>query len=539
MADIIKQFLVSIGLTTDSQSFASAARKVDAVETNLNVLDATAIKTSESFYQKLIPSIKGAVLPLTALAASAAYAYKKIFDLVENTAESFEKVDHLANRVNATAEQILKLGYAAQFSRSTVEAAQQSLDGLNRAAGEATLGVGRSRKIFNEIGVSVKDANGHLKNTYDLMLEVGQAIKGMERGKQIAVLQKLGIDPTMIEALTQNVSGLGEEFDKIYKTAGINANQASKTSLNFIESLNKLKFVIKTVSQALGLSLMPELTQAINLFRKWIVDNLPKIMEILKPTLKMILSFGDVVLRMAYIFGEAASFIISFVLKINNALGGLPAKIALVAFAWKKLNIAFLMSPIGRLVALLGIIGLLIDDYQTFERGGKSLINWNSTLTKTIIYLSESLMGLVLALKASRTAMILLDIAMDANPIGLVITAIGALIFAGYELYKHWSAIAAWFTATFDKIGQDIDAVVDKTKAAIGSVGNLYNKTFGAVGNAIGGAAYNLTHHQNINQNTTIMVNGSGNPYETANAVSNTQKRVNGDMARNMRGAVR
>jgi len=505
VADIIKQFLVSIGLTTDGQSFASATKQIDGVEKNLNQMDKAATGAASSFSTRLIPALKNIAIPLGALTLSFNLIYQKVTQFVDGfvgIAEGYDKIARLGNRVNATSEQILKLGYAAQFSKSTVEAAQQSLDGLNRAAGEATLGVGRSRKIFNEIGVSVKDANGHLKNTYDLMLEVGQAIKGMERGKQIAVLQKLGIDPTMIETLTKNVSSLGKEFDYIYKTVGVDANDASKTSVEFVESMNKLKDVVGTVAKAFGLSLMPEITKSMDLFRKWALINLPQIVQTLKPIIKTILAFGDAFLRTAYVFAQGASFIISVLVKINNALGGIPAKIGLFIFAWKRLNVAFLASPVGRLLALLGVIGLLIDDYQTFERGGKSLINWNSQLTKTIIALSEALGILIMGLKASKEAMILLDIAMDANPIGLVIVAIEALIFAGYELYKHWSAIAAWFTATFDKIGQDIDAVVDKTKTAIGSVGNLYNKTFGAVGNAIGGAAYNLTHHQNINQNS-------------------------------------
>ena len=44
---------------------------------------------------------------------------------------------------------------------------------------------------------------------------------------------------------------------------------------------------------------------------------------------------------------------------------------------------------------------------------------------------------------------------------------------------------------------------------------------------------------QTLNQKTTITVQGAGNPQATARAVAGAQSRVNADMARNMRGAVR
>ena len=40
----------------------------------------------------------------------------------------------------------------------------------------------------------------------------------------------------MIESLTTDVSGLGKEFDNLYKSAGIDAEKAARSSQDFIDT---------------------------------------------------------------------------------------------------------------------------------------------------------------------------------------------------------------------------------------------------------------------------------------------------------------
>lgn len=58
----------------------------------------------------------------------------------------------------------------------------------------------------------------------------------------------------------------------------------------------------------------------------------------------------------------------------------------------------------------------------------------------------------------------LLNAAMDANPVGLVVLAIAALIAVGVLLWKHWGAISAWLTSAW----HTLSAVAGKAFAAIG-----------------------------------------------------------------------
>ena len=56
-----------------------------------------------------------------------------------------------------------------------------------------------------------------------------------------------------------------------------------------------------------------------------------------------------------------------------------------------------------------------------------------------------------------------LNAALAANPIGAVIVAVTALAAAGYEIYQHWTAIAA----AIEKVA----AAIARVAAALGGLG--------------------------------------------------------------------
>jgi hypothetical protein len=257
-----------------------------------------------------------------------------------------------------------------------------------------------------------------------------------------------------------------------------------------------------------------------------------------------------------------ATKVISFLGDINKATGGWALRIAAVIFAWKKLNFAFLMSPIGIILELATAFSLLYDDYKTWEKGGKSFIDWGNTSGQIIKDVAIAVGALATAFYAANTAlklasasMEIFDIILSANPIGLVIALIAGLTAAGYEMYKHWDVISAqfhkifgslanwfestwqgvydWFAGIFSKIIGTIDKVAAKTENLFGGGKNALAPSPATAGAIASGK--NVT----VNNNTAINVHGSGNPYETATAVKNQQKSVNANHVRNVQGAVR
>jgi len=64
-----------------------------------------------------------------------------------------------------------------------------------------------------------------------------------------------------------------------------------------------------------------------------------------------------------------------------------------------------------------------------------------------------ALRGVLTALTAAQW---LLNLALNANPIGIIITAIGLLIAAGIALWRHWEKITSFFQKSFKIIGDGV-----------------------------------------------------------------------------------
>jgi hypothetical protein len=171
--------------------------------------------------------------------------------------------------------------------------------------------------------------------------------------------------------------------------------------------------------------------------------------------------------------------------KLNDATGGWAAYILAAAAAWKFLNLSFLASPIGILLSLAAVVALLIDDFLTFKEGGESLIDWGSGFGVVMQGVTAILTGLlagIVAVKAAvlakaaaiaivngaiaawsattvafntvmgiaKVVMAAFNAVMLANPIGLVIAAVAALIGIGYLLVTNWETVKAWFVGLFN-----------------------------------------------------------------------------------------
>jgi hypothetical protein len=437
----------------------------------------------EAGLSKFSQGITSTSIAIGAIGTAAVAAAGVITSFVAGVADKFDAIGDLADRVNTTADSIMRLGYVATLTGSSVQAANSSIENLSRIAGEAALGLGRGAQIFKSLGINAKDSNGELKDTSVLMGEVSNKIKDMGRGEQIAVLSKLGIDPTMINALTTDVSGLAAEFDQLYKNAGVDASQAAEQSGEFNDSMDRLSMTFDAIRSAVGLKFMGQIKNGIDTLRKFLVENMPKIINAVSPIINLVLRIAEAFIRIVGRIGSAVGSIIGFLSDLNDKTDGWAGYILAAAAAWKYLNLAFLASPIGLLLSLGAAIALLIDDFLTWQEGGESMIDWGKNFGGIIKWI-----------------------------IDLVKTMVGALSSAG-------SAVSGFF----------------------GSVGKMLGFGGGAPASTPSPQAQAAVTggSQSVSQQTQIVVQGAGNPDATAKAVAGQQGRVNADMARNMKGAAK
>lgn len=488
-------------------------------ETIKEFLVGLGFEVDEAGLKKFESGVKTATIAVAAIGAASVAAAGAVVAFVAGVADKLDSVGDAADRIGVTTEELMRLQYAAQLSGSSAEAATASMANLGRIAGEAVQGVGRGAKVFEDLGLSAKDASGKIKPTTQLLGEVGEKIKDLSRQEQVAVLGKLGIDPSMIGTITGGMQELASEFDALYSAAEVDLNQAAEASGLFNDALDRLKMTFDAVKTAVAVKFMPQITKGIDLVRKFLVQNLPKIINAITPVINIILRIAEAFLQLAGRIASGAMTVIGWFMKLNDATGGWAAYILAAAAAWKYLNLAFLKTPLGMLIALAAAVALLIDDFLTFKEGGESLIDWGSGFGVVMQVVTSILTGLlagILAVKAvvlakaaaiaiaqaattaygsavaafntimtvmrsviagAKIVMAAFNAVMLANPIGLVIAAVAGLIAIGYLLISNWDTVKEWFVGlwtwfaeAFPQIAAFITAPFNAAAAAVMAV---------------------------------------------------------------------
>ncbi|EJD1557102.1 transglycosylase SLT domain-containing protein [Shigella flexneri] len=353
-ADTIKDFLVSLGFDIDQ----AGANKFEAVLKGVtaNVLKVGAV-------------VKGAAL--------------SIVGFTTQIANGLDKIYWASQRTGASVQGIKALGYAASQTGASAESAMSSLEGL---AGFMRSNPG-AEGFLNRLGVQTRDASGKMRDTAAIFTGVGQKLNNMPyyRAKQYA--QMLGIDENTLMAMRRGMGQLSSEYALTAKRIGFNAESAAKQSNIFMTSMRNLTMTLGQAKDKIGSNLAGGLAGSIDNFRRQILDNWPKIEAVITKIIKGILWAGDAITRVLWRTGQAVEGVIAWFKKLNPATQQLIALFSGLLVAWRLLNTAFMSSPLGMITTLIIALGLLLDDYQTWKEGGKSLIDrgkWKTEIDQAV-----------------------------------------------------------------------------------------------------------------------------------------------------------
>lgn len=576
-----------------------------SAETIKEFLVGLGFKVDEAGLSKFAEGITSATLRVTALATAATAAAAGIVASVQHIASEYDQLDKLATQFRTTADAVDEFIDTAKILGLSDEKSIESLKNLDRAIVDTSMGMGRAKLVFEDLGIKVTDAAGKLKPTTEVMGELAEKFKDMERGKQLRVMERLGLDPALLKVFNGDLAAISAELQEIDKAADFDFETAIVESKAFMQiwrsmqqEIEKWKMLFSKAFESVAVKLMPKfraqiksITDSMVEFRRKVMENMPKAIEAIMPIINAIMRIAEAFIKIVVRIAQGAMVIIGWLLKLNEATGGWAGYILAAAAAWKYLNLAFLKTPLGMLISLAAIVALLIDDFLTFKEGGDSLIDWGSGFGLVMQGVTAILTGLlagIVAVKAAilakaaaiaiaqsamvawnaivavfngvmaaaRMAVLLFNLVLYANPIGLVIAAIVALIAVIVGLIVYWDDVKAAFSSGADAIlaaWQNVKSwftgFFDWIMAKFQTMAEWGGKIAGFFGMGGGGqpaltptpqaAAAMAGGGQNVNQQTQIVVQGGSDPQSTARAVAGEQGRVNADMARNMRGAAR
>lgn len=198
-------------------------------------------------------------------AASVAAAALAIGASIKTAIENADKVNKLSQSTGTTTEEFTRLSYAAQLADVSQESLGKSLGKLAKAMVSAgTDAAGTAAQAFTAMGISVKNTDGSLKSSSEVLSEVAGKFEGYRDGAAktdlaIKLFGKSGAE--LIPLLNQGKQGLADAGDEAEKFGLVLDKKTTVAAEAFNDNLKRLDLIKQGLVTTIAAKLLPSLEQ--------------------------------------------------------------------------------------------------------------------------------------------------------------------------------------------------------------------------------------------------------------------------------------
>lgn len=468
-------------------------------------------------FEKRVEEARDTVLSMVAAAGAAAAA---VGAFVTTVAGRVDELGDFADRNEVAIEALQELGHAAQMEGSGIEALMSSIEGLNKVTGEAVLGIGRGAKTFETLGFKARDARGKVKSVDQMLEEVSERMKTMSRQEALGMAGKLGIDASLVPLLQKGAERMRELREEA-RAFGVASEEDAKKAGALSDEIDRMKFLAQSLGVKLATELMPIVTRIFERFKDWYLQNKEIIQQRLQVALAIITTTLGVLWDVVWGTVSAVSDLVSWLSKFKAvtylATAALAAFIAVktgqffqslttlilgAARGMMAFNAAALLIPMA-VGAIILALGLLIEDFMVFRRGGQSVIGdllnkWPNAihlLRGLLIVLGVAFGTLAVKGAVAMAALVVSTVTAAASqvaawlsvaaatlaatwPILLIVAIIAAVGVAIWALYDNWAEVVDFIEKAATAVGE---AIKNAFNGAIDWVIGLFDKAWGKV----------------------------------------------------------
>jgi hypothetical protein len=329
---VLREVITMFGLGTDKSSFRSA----------------------ESRTQKL----RSGITSLARVLATGAVA-NQLRGIVTETARLGDSIDKTSSKIGVETDALQELRFAAELAGVAQTTTDMALQRFGRRAAEAANETGAAQDALKELGVELKDSNGKLRPTEELLGDVADGLKGAATdGDRLRLAFKL-FDSEGV-AFINALKGGKEELEAVRAEAralgGIMDTELIALSVEYTDEQTRLGRVIRGVKNEIARGMLPAIIDTIKATIEWVAAN----REVISDTVVRGVRFFMGILR------TMLSLIVPLVTSVENfatAFGELGGKVALVTGLFIAMALAMGL-PVALGIAIIAIFEDLIGFFE-------------------------------------------------------------------------------------------------------------------------------------------------------------------------------
>lgn len=352
--------------------------------------------------------------------------------LVHSFVDAGSAVNDTSAAIGISVEALQEFHYIAKLNGVAATEMDDAVTRLNRSVADAASGRNvNAMTLFRRLGISLRDSNGQLRTAEQLMPELAEAFK-----KNTNPIIRAAIGNELFgrsyAKMVPMLQGGRAEFQRMREEAralGVVIGADGITAADdFGDSMDRISMALEGARNAIAVGVLPILQPLLDNLTEWIKLNRELIAT---RVTEFVAGIADALLT--FDWSAAATGLGDLLHGINvvvQAIGGWDVALSAIAV----LMAAPMLSAVLSLTTALG--GLLIN----VVRFGVALL------------IGPAIAAFSTAMEAGLGVVAAFNLALYANPIGLVIAGIAALGVAIYALYSNWNEIADFFVGLWEKL---------------------------------------------------------------------------------------
>ena len=342
MAITVRELVTKLGFKTDKKSVSSTEATLGKIKKAVTVLAGVLVTG------KVVQGINA---------------------LVQETAALGDGIDKVSSKLGINAQALQELRFAAEQTGVSTNTMDMALQRFTRRAAEAAKGTGEAKAALEEMNVRLKDSNGQLRPTEDLLGDVAEAMgRTKNDGDRLRLAFKLfdSEGAALVNTLKGGRGALEALRQTARDTGGVLDAELIAASAELTDTQNELKLTIQGVRNVIAKNLIPSMVAGARTLINFVKAN----RELIRTRLTAFLQKAVEVLgRLSRFFVDVADSTVAWFESLTPVQKGL-LKISAIALGL----VAILLLPGGAILLLAALVVALLDDFLTWREGGVSVI---------------------------------------------------------------------------------------------------------------------------------------------------------------------
>lgn len=325
-----------------------------------NSIDKTDKKAS-GVAETLGNGIKTAAMWGAGLVTATGAAVGGMLAMANQTADAADAIDKLSERTGIGRENLQKWKYAADQSGADIGKLEVGVKKLSDVMDGATTGNKASAKAFQELGVSLKNADGSMRSTEAVFEDVMFALSDMEQGAKRNALGNdlLGKSYTeMLPLLNAGSDGMEGLRIRAEELGLVMSEDAVKANVVFGDTMADVKASLGAIVMQITNQLLPMLQGVLD----WILSKMPVIQsvagtgfKILGDAIKFVIDNSNILIPVLVgLFGAITA--LTIINTVSDLMKAWQASTFAQTLAQEGLNAALRSNPIGLVVTAIGLL---------------------------------------------------------------------------------------------------------------------------------------------------------------------------------------